>query len=52
MFDADYPIISKKQDRLNRFKFAKQLSDCINHYKDNECLRMGFWKNFYYKSCC
>ena len=41
MFDADYPIISKKQDRLNRFKFAKQLSDCINHYKDNECLTMG-----------
>ena len=41
MFNADLPIESEDADKLNRVKFATELSSCIKSYNNNECLTIG-----------
>lgn len=43
MFDADRPIQSKTQDRLNRAMFANYLARCMLDHKDPESLVVGLY---------
>jgi len=43
VFDADRPIISSSQDRLNRSLFAKYLARCMLDHKDPESLVVGLY---------
>lgn len=43
MFDADRPIITSKQDRLNRTVFAKYLARCMLDHQNPESLVVGLY---------
>lgn len=43
VFDADNPIVTSSQDRLNRSLFAKYLARCILDHKDPESLVVGLY---------
>lgn len=43
MFDADRPITSSAQDRLNRTLFAKYLARCVLDHQDAESLVVGLY---------
>lgn len=43
MFDADRPIFSSEQDRLNRAVFAKYLARCMLDHHDSESLVVGLY---------
>jgi hypothetical protein len=43
VFDADRPILTSHQDRLNRGLFAKYLARCILDHKDPESLVVGLY---------
>ncbi len=43
MFDADRPITSKTQDRLNRAVFAKYLARCMLDHHDPDSLVVGLY---------
>lgn len=43
MFNSDLPIKSKKQDILERAKFAESLSKAILDYQDEESLTLGLY---------
>lgn len=43
MFDADRPITSSSQDKLNRSLFAKYLARCMLDHKDPESLVVGLY---------
>lgn len=43
MFDADRPITSSKQDKLNRSLFSKYLARCMLDHKDPNSLVVGLY---------
>lgn len=43
MFDADQPITSSQQDRLNRSLFAKYLARCLLDHKETNSLVVGLY---------
>ncbi len=43
MFDADDPIVSSSQDRLDRVIFAKYLAHCILDRQNTESLVMAIY---------
>jgi len=43
VFDADRPVKSQRQDRLNRAVFAKYLARCMLDHKDPESMVVGLY---------
>jgi len=43
MLDADRPITSKDQDKLNRFTFAKYLARCITEHNNSDSFVIGLY---------